>query len=269
MKRNICKFPAPRFSEELSAHAFVLETDRTVMEQAVTLPVHRCILFVSGSACATLDTVSYSLEAGSLLFCFREERVTLSKIAEDTVYLYIDFSGGRAEELFRRFGLHKGNRVFAGFEGLIPLWRESLTRAGDMTVDLAAESMLLYTLSRFCGEREAESDLVGRVIDIIEKNFTDPTLSLGSLAEVLHYNEKYLSHAFKSRVGVGFSAYLRALRVKYAVSLFDRGLDSVKNVAFLSGFTDPLYFSGVFKQIVGLSPKDYLSSLRKKCEITE
>lgn len=264
MNRNICKFPAPRFSEELSAHAFVLETDRVAMEAALTLPAHRCILFASGGARAVLGAVSYPLEAGSLLFCFREECLALSGITEETAYLYIDFSGGRAEELFRRFGIHKGNRAFHGFEGLIPLWRESLARASDMTVDLAAESMLLYTLSRFHGEREAESDLVGQVIDIIEKNFTDPTLSLGCLAEALFYNEKYLSHAFKARMGVGFSVYLRSLRVKYAVSLFDRGIDSVKNVAFLSGFTDPLYFSGVFKQVVGVSPKEYLLAAKER-----
>jgi two-component system response regulator YesN len=47
------------------------------------------------------------------------------------------------------------------------------------------------------------------------------------------------------------------MRIKYAVSLFDHGLDSIKNVALLSGFFDPLYFSSVFKQVVGVSPTEY------------
>ena len=46
-------------------------------------------------------------------------------------------------------------------------------------------------------------------------------------------------------------------RVKFAVSLFDHGIDSVKNVAALSGFSDPLYFSSVFKKSIGCSPSDY------------
>ena len=52
------------------------------------------------------------------------------------------------------------------------------------------------------------------------------------------------------------------LRIKYAVSLLEHGIGSVKNVAFLSGFSDPMYFSTVFKKVVGVSPKDYM--LRKQ-----
>lgn len=269
MERNICKFPAPRFSEALSATAFVFENDPAAMRERRALSSHRLLLFAVGEARATLGAVTYAVKAGTLLFCFAGETFALTDFSSDAAYLYVEFTGGRAEELFRRFGIHKGNRIAEGFEGLLPLWRESLARAEEMTVDLAAESMLLYTFSRLRGEREVGANLVGRMIDVTERRFTDPTLSLRGLAEELSYNEKYLSHAFKARVGVGFSAYLRSLRVKYAVSLFDRGLDSVKNVAFLSGFTDPLYFSGVFKRDVGMSPKEYLQSIRKKSEIKE
>jgi AraC-like DNA-binding protein len=65
-------------------------------------------------------------------------------------------------------------------------------------------------------------------------------------------------------MGVSYTDYLRSLRLKFAVSLFDRGLDSVKNVALLSGFTDPLYFSTVFKKHIGLSPKEYKEKMDTK-----
>ncbi|MBQ7090968.1 MAG: helix-turn-helix transcriptional regulator, partial [Clostridia bacterium] len=99
--------------------------------------------------------------------------------------------------------------------------------------------------------------VINRVIAFSEKRFTDPALSLATLAEELGYNAKYLSHLFKERMGLGYAEYLRSLRVKFAVSLFDHGIDSVKNVAALSGFSDPLYFSTVFKKTVGVSPKEY------------
>ena len=69
-------------------------------------------------------------------------------------------------------------------------------------------------------------------------------------------------------MGVSYSEYLRTLRIKYAVSLFDHGIDSVKNVALLSGFADPLYFSTVFKKYTGLSPKEYKSGAQRAEEIT-
>ena len=97
---------------------------------------------------------------------------------------------------------------------------------------------------------------------IMEK---DLNLQLASaIAEELAYNAKYLSHAFKEKMQMTYSEYLRSLRIKYAISLFDHGIDSIKNVALLSGFIDPLYFSNVFKKSVGTSPKTYISNRVKK-----
>ena len=52
------------------------------------------------------------------------------------------------------------------------------------------------------------------------------------------------------------------MRLKYAVALFDSGVDSIKNVAALSGFSDPLYFSSVFKKSIGISPKEYTKKIK-------
>jgi AraC-like DNA-binding protein len=48
------------------------------------------------------------------------------------------------------------------------------------------------------------------------------------------------------------------------VSLLEHGIDSVKNVALLSGFSDPLYFSTVFKKDIGISPKEYMKKNGKR-----
>ena len=82
-------------------------------------------------------------------------------------------------------------------------------------------------------------------------------LSLASVAAEVGYHKKYLSHRFRLYTGVGFNRYLKDLRVKNAVFLMDNGVHSVKNVALLCGFGDPLYFSKVFRETVGISPKNY------------
>ena len=64
-------------------------------------------------------------------------------------------------------------------------------------------------------------------------------------------------------MGVTYSEYLRDLRIKYAVSLLNEGLDSIKNVALLSGFADPLYFSNIFKKTIGISPRKYALTVQK------
>ena len=58
-------------------------------------------------------------------------------------------------------------------------------------------------------------------------------------------------------------SHLEDVRIKYAISLFNEGLDSVKNVALLSGFSDPLYFSKVFaKSVISASNEVYPQKFR-------
>ena len=137
------------------------------------------------------------------------------------------------------------------------MWRDSLSRADTETIDLAAESILLYTFSRLSQSAVQKDGLLSQILEITEERFRDPDLCIGEIAKELNYNVKYLSHYFKEKKGVGYAQYLKTIRIKYAVSLFDHGISSVKNVALLSGFTDPLYFSSVFKSCIGLSPTEY------------
>lgn len=265
--KNICKFTEGAGEERLRVNGFILETEQSVMRTPSLLSCHRAILFIEGSGRLIADGTVHSFHTGTLCFCFAGERTSVipTKACE---YMYILFEGTRAEELLRRFGVSAKTRVFEGHDGLIPLWRESLLRASQGTVELAAESMLLYAFSRFSGATK-RSDLIERITQLSEEHFNDTSLSLALIAEELSYNPKYLSHLFKEKTGTSYTEYLRMLRLRYAVSLLDHGLDSVKNVALLSGFSDPFYFSTVFKQALGISPKEYVERVKESQSPTE
>ncbi len=259
--KNMCKFPASLLTDTLNVHCFVLETEPEVMQEPVQLTSNKVMLVTSGEGGVTFDDTYYELCTGTLLFGFTGERFCVTEPRELS-YLYLQFDGTRADELFHRFGINEHGRRFAKMDGLIPILHESLLRASELTIDLAAESMLLYIFSRLSGMLTPQNDLVNRILCITDESFTDPNLSLSGIAAELSYHPKYLSHIFKERQGMGYTEYLCRLRIKFAVSLFDRGIDSVKNVAWLSGFTDPLYFSTVFKKKMGVSPSEYKKTKR-------
>ena len=196
------------------------------------------------------------MHTGDIIFCFSGEVFFAAK-TQNCEYMYIDFDGVRATELFKRFGITAFNRVFSGFDGLIPFWHESLSRASAENIDLSSESILLYTFSRLSVDKPAGNPIINKIMEISEDNFKQADFSINIIADELGYNTKYLSHIFKEKTGVTYSEYLRDLRIKYAVLLFNHGLESVKNVAALSGFSDPLYFSTVFKKCIGVTPKEY------------
>ena len=263
---NICKFPTSAFDEKvLSISCFVRESDSDIMKNPMKLSSNRVIFCIDGKGAALVDGASFPLTTGVLIFCFANETVVFEN-SGDLSYMYIDFFGKRAEALLRQFNILPLSRAYDGFDGLIPLWSESLFRASDKTIELVAESILLYTFSRLSDKAGSENSIVGQIVHLTEKNFKNSELGISSIADELSYNSKYLSHLFKSRTRVSYSKYLRSVRLKYATTLFDHGIDSVKNVAMLSGFSDPLYFSNVFKKNIGLSPREYIENVRNKSE---
>ena len=265
-RRNICKFTSPSCPEDLVTTCFVLQTDQQVMQTPKTLLRHRIMLVNEGDGDIVIDKEILSLNRGTLLFCFPGEQVHISRNG-NIQYLYIDFEGLRAEALLNRFHINPNNRCFTGFDGLVPLWEESLLRASDHTIDLASESMILYTFSRFSDETSQCDSIISRIMLLTEEQFNNFELSIGTIADELGYNAKYLSHLFKQKTNKSYTEYLRCIRMKYAVTLFDNGIDSIKNVALLSGFSDPLYFSAVFKRAMGISPKEYILKNNKQRDV--
>lgn len=256
--KNICKFIPASIADKLDIKCFIYESNFETMSTKYYCEDNRAILIKNGGGKFFFDDSEFRAEAGNLLFLFEKEYLYI--IPDDECeYMYISFSGTRSYTLFRRFGINKINRCFTGFDSLVPFWHESLTRASQINIDLAAESVLLYTFSRLSTDNNEKNNLINTIIEITENNFTDSALSVSKIADKLAYNPKYISHIFKEKIGIGYSQYLRNIRIKHAVTLIDHGLDSVKNIAILSGFMDPLYFSAVFKKVVGISPKEYMT----------
>ncbi len=260
--KNICKFPLPTSGDHtLTVRRFIREAKEEVLSTPTKHPHTRMTLIMSGEATLVTGNERFTMHSGTLVFLFSGE-TSFVECNGDVTCMYIDFNGSRADELMCRFGITPERRLFEGFDGLIPIWQESLARASESAVDLAAESIILYTLSRLEPPDESRNGLVARITDITDERFSDPTLSLTSIAAELSYHPKYISHLFKEKTGTPYSEYLRLVRLRYATTLFDHGIDSVKSVAILSGFSDPLYFSSVFKKQVGISPREYIERTR-------
>ena len=257
---NICKFPFADERKYLSATHFVLETDSEIAEQVRELNKHTIYLMVEGNGTFVVNGREYSAQSGTLLFGFAGERVFMQN-SRSPKYFYIGFEGNHAEELLSRFSITPSARIYEKYESLIPFWEDNLIRAEEHNIDLVCESVLIYTFSRLVPTHRENDEVIFRLLRYLEENFTDSELSLSGIAQKWGYNEKYISHRFKLHTGSTFSTYLRTLRIRHAIYLFDHGVISVKNVALLCGFSDPFYFSKVFKETVGVTPKDYLISI--------
>lgn len=82
-------------------------------------------------------------------------------------------------------------------------------------------------------------------------------ISLEELAKKEYLSSSYFSRAFSELVGVTFTEYLKAVRIKRAQALLLSTDKGVAEVAASVGYQDPNYFSRVFKHLSGKSPQQY------------
>lgn len=255
---NICKYVTRQSDEQLTTINFVLEQNAAAdgIKQLQSCDI--MYLMVSGSGRLVTDTQSFELTTGTLFFTFTGVPYTIID-TDNMVYMYISYRGRRAYELYGQFDISQSRCVFPGYSGLVSFWKNAIGRAAERNLDLISESVLLYSFSRMTKpDGQSRENLTEKMIHMIETEFTDSGFTLDSCAEKLGYNAKYISRIFRQGAGVTFSEYLRDARIRHAIFLIEQGVSVVKNVAILSGYSDPLYFSNVFHQSVGVPPSEYI-----------
>lgn len=96
-----------------------------------------------------------------------------------------------------------------------------------------------------------------QILDYITINLCDKKLSAAKVAETFFINASYFSQLFKKNMNTSFKSYINYERIKKATELFETSHMYIKNVGFAVGFSDPLYFSKVFKKYRLYSPEEY------------
>ena len=262
METNICKFNF-NASSDLTCTCFVREgTD--AQSEPRRCNDHALHLVLGGSGRLTVNGRQYPLGRGDLFFTLQGDTAAIER--GDMEYAYIRFRGRRSTEIAERLGVGDGHCVFPGHEALIPFWSDCLSRATDDNLDLLSEAVLLYSLAELSPRKKEVSDVIARVVRITGESFSDPALALSTVAAEVGYHDKYISALFKRQKGITYTQYLRELRIRHAVFLIEQGVVSVKNVAILSGFGDALYFSRVFKEMKGISPKEMIRRVTEACD---
>jgi AraC-like DNA-binding protein len=126
---------------------------------------------------------------------------------------------------------------------------------------LATRATLLELLIRLLGDHGTElasptDDLAHAVKDRLDRNLSDPR-ALPDLLTDLDRSYEHCCRVFAATYGVPPLRYLTTARIEQAKHLLRQPKANVTAIARSVGYSDAAYFSRVFKEQVGVSPRTF------------
>ncbi len=106
---------------------------------------------------------------------------------------------------------------------------------------------------------------IGKIVEqtnmLITERFAQD-LNLDDISKELHVSPQYLSRLYKNETGENFIERLTSVRIENAKRLMKEVRYSIKEICYMSGYSDPNYFSKLFKKHEGISPTDYQKQIQ-------
>lgn len=84
-------------------------------------------------------------------------------------------------------------------------------------------------------------------------------ITLSELANLTGLNPNYLSNLFKKEVGISIKAFIQKTKIDEAKNLLSYSNYSLTEISTLLNFHDQSYFTRIFKQVTGITPKQYIN----------
>ena len=103
--------------------------------------------------------------------------------------------------------------------------------------------------------------IVKKARDYLDKHYRE-ALSLQSVADILGVSAGYLSKCFKAQGGSSFTEYLTDIRIEAAKKMMRETGESITEISYAVGFSDPGYFSKCFRKKEDITPSEYVAIQR-------
>lgn len=114
------------------------------------------------------------------------------------------------------------------------------------------------TVSRFIEEtrNKKSRNVIDQIKDVIHKGFSN-NITVNEIAKEVFLSTTYLCMIFKQETGQTVNDYVTKVRIEKAKELLIDPKNKLYDICYQIGYTEPGYFSKIFKKHTGLSPTEY------------
>lgn len=226
-----------------------MDWDRSEAEVAPR-PYHALSCRLQGDCKITDSTHCDYLRTGDVLCMPADTPYTIRSGSERIIVIHFDMTG----DFPKSFSAFSIEGLQEQFEKILRIWNEK--KPGYY---LRAMSVLYRIFGELSRQFEPESYTpaylrIKPVVDRIHSSFKDPALTVQSLCALAGMSDTMFRRLFLEVCGTTPLRYINRLRTDYAEELLNEGIYTVEQVALKAGFSDPKYFSTVFKSYKKLPP---------------
>ena len=214
----------------------------------------------------------YDLQAGDTFLAYPDTTIHYYADAQDPwEYVWVGFGGLDAASYMGQTDLTEDEPVYRGRDSgeLHTLLEDIYQSYGTTTAENLAMTARLYQLLSFLvrtachgGERRRENtDCALLAADYIINHYETP-ITVEGLAAYASVSHSSLYRRFMKRFQMSPKRFLLEYRIERACALLAATSHSIQEISNSVGFEDPFYFSRAFKEVKGLSPRQYANQVR-------
>ncbi len=229
---------------------------------------------ISGRGVYLCREKRYELEAGDAFLISPDTTIHYYADQEQPwEYVWVGFGGLDAAELMEQTVFTPEEPVLrrgAHSQDLEALLRGVYEQYGDAQWQQLAMTAQLYRLLAFliraaepAVPRRKPRDCAQIAAEYIVAHYEEP-ITVEWLAEHVSVSHSSLYRSFVKRFQMSPKRFLLEYRVERACHLLETTSFSVQEVSNSVGFEDPFYFSRAFKEIKGMSPRQYANARKRE-----
>lgn len=217
----------------------------------------------------------HPIEEGAILFLFPGEWHRFKPDPQSGWdEFWVGFKGGIIEHIVQHQFLSKKNAtlkiglsetIIQLFTNIIEITKEERTGyqplLSGIVMHLLGEIHSLVK-QQFYSEEDITESIINRARIIFRTNI-DREINIEEVAKELCVSYAWFRKAFKTYTGIAPHQYLLQLKIEKAKMLLTNCSKPIKEIAFNLNFESAFYFSKLFKEKAGVSPKEYREQGRR------